>query len=497
MTPYSIPIPEMSYLELRKAILTKKVIRSFEMTINPKIRQASESFIQKILINILGKLLPELTDMKSLSQEMSIEDIACEFNLQVTSSDAKGGNKKLLFYLTTSKENDMESVSRASEINEYGSCVYQWFMDDKIVTIYQRIHDLSYRLIYKNQRKDRVGPINFESDNRTIEERILFLSECLPVELNDATLSFSNPLICHTWKVKTSKIMDDSQIHHFEEVPYRIFAQRIEERELSLIRMPNDVLWCLFDAKHKCTIYTSFKKSTSTSTRCSDETREFIKELKKSSLEDIISFIKDFTVPELKIFPLSEPSPFKVYLEPKTAKSCIDERIMVSQFQWAVTLVTHNGSEGNHAHIIVEGITNDKRFLTKDNHEGYFMHQSHFTGSRVKSKPQDSRKLKYEERTPMWKVSSQKAVRMLEDIAFEKDNDRAPLFSKVGCDSIFSRSGEHSCFTWAREKLEILGVDLGRSLLGWAFTRTKNYTNPKDEYFKLPKHLSCIDYKII
>lgn len=54
------------------------------------------------------------------------------------------------------------------------------------------------------------------------------------------------------------------------------------------------------------------------------------------------------------MLPLEQP--VCIEIEPVSAPSRIDERVRVSKFTWAVTLITHDGSNGNHAKIIVEGI---------------------------------------------------------------------------------------------------------------------------------------------
>ncbi|QZA58220.1 hypothetical protein [Candidatus Rhabdochlamydia porcellionis] len=57
-----------------------------------------------------------------------------------------------------------------------------------------------------------------------------------------------------------------------------------------------------------------------------------------------------------RMTPLSVQKLLLIEIEPISIPSVIDERVRVSKFTWAVTLVTHKGSEGNHARIIIEGI---------------------------------------------------------------------------------------------------------------------------------------------
>ena len=61
--------------------------------------------------------------------------------------------------------------------------------------------------------------------------------------------------------------------------------------------------------------------------------------------------------------------------------------------------------------------------------------------------------------------------------AIQVDKAKPPRLNLWGCDSIFG-DGSHNCFTWAREKLEISDIHLGKSRLGFLFTRSRNYTYP-------------------
>ena len=112
--------------------------------------------------------------------------------------------------------------------------------------------------------------------------------------------------------------------------------------------------------------------------------------------------------------PLSLQKPLLIEIEPVSIPSVIDERARVSKFTWAVTLVTHMGSEGNHAKIIVEGINDG--FYSNENprikNENTVKNGEKFTYMAEFNPPIKSqiflptKKLKYDTRTEIWMVTS-------------------------------------------------------------------------------------------
>jgi hypothetical protein len=81
-------------------------------------------------------------------------------------------------------------------------------------------------------------------------------------------------------------------------------------------------------------------------------------------------------------------------------------------------------------------------------------------------------------------VDGKKAQIMLTKIEEERIGPPKEL-SKFGRDSWFS-NGEDSCFTWAREKLEMVDIHLGKSIFGKIVTRAKNYTALPETYLDQP-----------
>ena len=70
-------------------------------------------------------------------------------------------------------------------------------------------------------------------------------------------------------------------------------------------------------------------------------------------------------------------APFIIEIEPISEPSQIDGRVLVSNFMWAVTLITFNGSLESHAKISIEGIEKGR----------YFARIAHFTGSEIRISP--------------------------------------------------------------------------------------------------------------
>ncbi len=53
-----------------------------------------------------------------------------------------------------------------------------------------------------------------------------------------------------------------------------------------------------------------------------------------------------------------ETRPLIIEVEPRSQRSKIDDKVLVSKFMWAVTMIANQGSNGNHAQLIVEGLNN-------------------------------------------------------------------------------------------------------------------------------------------
>lgn len=189
--------------------------------------------------------------------------------------------------------------------------------------------------------------------------------------------------------------------------------------------------------------------------------------------------------------------PLFVEIEPISILSRIDPNVRVSKFMWAVGLITHEGWEGNHAQIIVEGI-NDEFYDTKyskiKNIEMIRMGEK-FTYMCEFNPPIESRlfppeqELPYETRTLLHMRTSEQVKKMIE--AIEKEKLEKPNFNHLGKKSIIYKLNPHkfdlsgtvgdNCFTWSREKLRMVDIDLGKSFIDYAAALAKNYTKEKEE----------------
>ena len=201
------------------------------------------------------------------------------------------------------------------------------------------------------------------------------------------------------------------------------------------------------------------------------------------SLENIQSgekLLLNKNADRVNAFKSRRAAPFLIEIEPISVQSQLDHRVRVSTFRWAVTLICYKGSDGNHTSIIVEGINNGKfDGLKQEPLRGYFMYKSDFYDTNVVKSELFDDKLPYEQRTEIWKVSSEKVVTMLENIAeqirrIEKKEEKVKL-------SIYNpdRITTHNCFTWARGHLKKADIiDLGeKRVFGLFHARAKNYTS--------------------
>ncbi|VHO03601.1 hypothetical protein [Candidatus Rhabdochlamydia sp. T3358] len=199
--------------------------------------------------------------------------------------------------------------------------------------------------------------------------------------------------------------------------------------------------------------------------------------------------------------------PLLIEIEPISLPSVIDERVRVSKFTWAVTLVTHTGSEGNHARIIIEGI-NDGFYDEEAPQIGTakkveigekFIHLADYS-PQIQSGLFSPDALEYETRTEIWMRSSDKVKKMLEAIKKEQyfpayrrpfnfygKNSKFYQFTPWGKKwRIFSGKVGDNCFTWARDKLKMINIDLGEGYTDLVVAMAKNYTRDKEEYKTLP-----------
>lgn len=179
--------------------------------------------------------------------------------------------------------------------------------------------------------------------------------------------------------------------------------------------------------------------------------------------------------------------PFYVVVEPKTIPSIIDPHVKLSKLRWSACLVFGSGCCGQHTELIVEGINDGFFPEEKENHPKKgesFLYLLHLTGpNSIKFKLLDPAIFTYKERTQVFLFPSKKVKKMINDTI---DESEKPIkFNALGCDSIFSGRA-HSCFTWARDKLRKMGLELGWVAFGFIATEPKSFTHPNEYYEKNP-----------
>lgn len=228
--------------------------------------------------------------------------------------------------------------------------------------------------------------------------------------------------------------------------------------------------------------------------------------------------------------------PDAVILTPKIIKnSHIDQRVLLSKFKWAVTLIRHGGIANNHAMLVVEGVADrndfhlDRKTSQIINNGDYFMFLVHFDGKggalKCLEKAADECKedrvlgpvlaattiissrciggnndpgsveiinmspkpetLRYTERSEVSKVDSVWAAEMLDVISKENNKELPTLkLNILGKYSIFSMPDEISCLDYCLGKLEFLGMSMPSYPSKYLANITKNYTQAKDYHQK-------------
>ena len=182
---------------------------------------------------------------------------------------------------------------------------------------------------------------------------------------------------------------------------------------------------------------------------------------------------------------------FILELEPKTVPSQLDERVLVSEFMWAVTLITYNGDSNNHAQICFEGIEKGK----------YFCQVGDFTGRKVELNSYDQ--VKFTTRSEIWMRPSEKVQDVMALIQKQASSGVAPSFSLFGKKSVVRlndefRGGEPNCFDWARDMLQLLEIEFEQNPVKKAIkdkaeyllAAAKYYTRAPDYYLDIPVNVS-------
>jgi hypothetical protein len=189
----------------------------------------------------------------------------------------------------------------------------------------------------------------------------------------------------------------------------------------------------------------------------------------------------------------SSTAPFLIEIEPISFPSKLDDRVLVSKFIWAVTLITYKGSVGNHAKICFEGRKNGK----------YRCKIGHFTGEIVDLYKYKNDKVKLSTRSEIWMRSYEEVLPVIKLIAKERDEDKKIRYAKFGKRSILKineeyRGGDSNCLDWARDKLLLLNIELEKNPTKkkikdeaeYLFGATRFYTRSPSYYVDKPINIS-------
>lgn len=337
---------------------------------------------------------------------------------------------------------------------------------------------LKYEMIKRTKYKWKEpkiysGPIQMD---RPINEMIEILQKCFVVLENEIAPVFSQSHLTLSGVCKIPK--------------KNIFGSAKTKEKPVLLRLllrQSGPVWNIYHEKDKKVFSI---QGIALSKKCAEYTKKLFKKAESTSLNYQINFMKYLT--------LEECFRDKICLCPRAFPSGFNPNVLVSAFMWTVTLVKYQGFKGNHAQIIVEGV-NDGFIPEKIIRIGeYFTCLMDLPGYQLKKdekgndilrndKPKRFQSVRidpkekfiwhYDARSEVWKRSSEVVKEMLWK-GYQEKKDPPEGFSLCGCDSIFTLKEivEHSCITWAIEKLAIANIILEKKPLYSFATYTSFYT---------------------
>lgn len=189
---------------------------------------------------------------------------------------------------------------------------------------------------------------------------------------------------------------------------------------------------------------------------------------------------------------------FILEIEPISAPSQLDDRMLVSEFMSAVTLLTYRGESENHAKICFEGIENGS----------YFAMIGHFTGEDTVDiyEVEKSKKVKFTTRSEIWMRQSENVQKVIEMIKKEKNEIPNLPYSYFGKKSVVNlafideslHGGDPNCLDWAREKLALLDIKLEeneckkiiKNTAEYIIAAARFYTREPEYYLNKPVKIS-------
>ncbi|CCB85716.1 putative uncharacterized protein [Parachlamydia acanthamoebae UV-7] len=149
---------------------------------------------------------------------------------------------------------------------------------------------------------------------------------------------------------------------------------------------------------------------------------------------------------------------------------------------WAVTFIVAHPkclccSNYRPAKLVIEGISDGtiQKYAKKGKHFVIVFYVETFYGTlEIETQCIPQKDLKYQEKSGTWVKSSAQVKARLADV--EKDTTKPFKYSVFGKYSIESR-GCHNTATWAREKLQVMGVTMSKSRRAWFHAKTTDFTH--------------------
>jgi hypothetical protein len=190
--------------------------------------------------------------------------------------------------------------------------------------------------------------------------------------------------------------------------------------------------------------------------------------------------------------PLPQPPPV-------TFLSKIDHETLITENNWAVTLIQNGGLFNEHAELVIEGVKagipslHFAHLIGGSNLFDIFYHKKR--GTVKYDKIQYPYKIEYTRRSQVFKCSYEIVQKMIAEIKKEKKMGSYSL-NLCGRHSFLAKEGQDSCITWALEKLKILGIYFKSTILSKIATFTSDFTQPKSYYEPIIPNLNRPNCKL-
>lgn len=164
---------------------------------------------------------------------------------------------------------------------------YRWHVNDFVVCLIEEYGFLKYKTIDKSQQEIYTDNIEIP-ESKTLEKMVSSLKKCKVMIDESGMARFF--MAYQTWNDANREIPQ-----HLEEAVASSYDPTVE---ISLIRVPEDLVWNVFQRFSKESSFLSFQKVTVPSSRCHPETVALIEQIKKKAFKDpnlLACLICDFT----------------------------------------------------------------------------------------------------------------------------------------------------------------------------------------------------------